>query len=142
MLQRPYDRGNRLRRRAGYLIFALAATMLLGDRASEAAPEKSPMVRLAKLVIDPAHLEPYKSALEEEVTASIRLEPGVLTLYAVFERNRPTHLTILEIYADRAAYEQHIKSPHFLKYKAGTEHMVKSLELIDTIPLLPDMKIK
>jgi quinol monooxygenase YgiN len=128
--------------RTTYLIFALVATWLLGGCTSEAAPEKPPMVRLAKLVIDPAHLESYKSALEEEITASMRLEPGVLTLYAMFEKDRPTHLTILEIYADRAAYEQHIKSPHFLKYKAGTEHMVKSLELVDTVPLLPDMKIK
>jgi quinol monooxygenase YgiN len=93
-------------------------------------------------LIDVAHLESYKSALKEEVTASVRLEPGVLTLYAVFEKDRPTHVTILEIYADRAAYEQHIKSSHFLKYKTGTEQMVKSLDLIDAIPLVPEMKIK
>lgn len=128
--------------RAVYLMFGLVAIVLLGGCMSEAAPKESPMVRLSKLVIDPAHLESYKSALEEEVTASVRLEPGVLTLYAVFEKNRPTHLTILEIYADRAAYEQHIQSSQFLKYKTSTEHMVKSLELIDTIPLVPGMKIK
>jgi 4-carboxymuconolactone decarboxylase len=93
-------------------------------------------------VIDPSQLEAYKAALKEEVSASVRLEPGVLTLYAVSEKDRPTHFTILEIYADRAAYERHIKSPHFLKYKTGTERMVQSLELIDTIPLVPDMKIK
>jgi 4-carboxymuconolactone decarboxylase len=128
--------------RAVYLMFWLAAIVLLVGCSSEAAPETSPMVRLAKLVIDPAHLESYKSALEEEVTASVRLETGVLTLYAVFEKNRPTHLTILEIYADRGAYEQHIKSPHFLKYKTSTAHMIRSLELIDTNPLVPNMKIK
>jgi 4-carboxymuconolactone decarboxylase len=72
----------------------------------------------------------------------VRLESGVLSLYAVSEKDRPTHITILEIYADRAAYEQHIKSPHFLEYKTGTEQMVQSLELIDTVPLVPDMKIK
>ena len=63
-------------------------------------------------------------------------------MYAVFEKERPTHVTILEMYADRAAYEQHIKSAHFLKYKKGTEHMVKSLELIDTVPLVRGMKIE
>lgn len=122
-------------------MFAVAIVLLAGC-SSEAAQEKEPMVRLSKLVIDPSQLETYKSALKEEVTASVRLEPGVLTLYAVSEKDRPTHITILEIYADRAAYEQHIKSPHFLKYKTGTEHMVESLDLIDTIPLVPDMKIK
>jgi len=106
------------------------------------AEEKAQMVRLSKLVVDPSHLEAYRSALREEVSASVRLEPGVLTLYAVAEKDRPTHFTILEIYADRDAYEAHIKSPHFLKYKTGTEPMVRSLELIDTMPLAPEMKIK
>jgi 4-carboxymuconolactone decarboxylase len=118
------------------------AVVLLGGCRSEAAQEAEPMVRLSKLVIDPSELEAYKSALKKEVTASVRLEPGVLTLYAVFEKERPTHVTILEMYTDRAAYEQHVKSPHFLEYKKSTEHMVQSLELIDTVPLVPDMKIK
>jgi 4-carboxymuconolactone decarboxylase len=116
--------------------------VLLSGCSSEAAQDKEPMVRLSKLVIDPSQLEAYTAALKEEVTASVRLEPGVLTLYAVSEKDRPTHITILEIYRNRAAYEQHIKSPHFLKYKTGTQHMVKSLELVDTVPLVPDMKIK
>jgi quinol monooxygenase YgiN len=94
------------------------------------------MVRLSKLVIDPSQLEAYRSALREEISASVRLEPGVL------ETDRPTHFTILEIYAGRVAYEKHIKNPHFLKYKSETERMVQSLELIDTIPLAPEMKIK
>jgi quinol monooxygenase YgiN len=124
-----------------YPILALVIVLLGGCR-GEAAQEQQPMVRLSKLIIDPSELEAYKSALKEEVTASVQREAGVLTLYAVFEKERPTHVTILEIYANRAAYEQHIKSPHFLKYKKGTEHMVKSLELIDTTPLVPGMKIK
>ena len=122
-------------------IFALAIVAVAGC-SSASAQEQGQMVRLSKLVIDASQLEVYRSALREEVSASVRLEPGVLTLYAVAEKERPTHFTILEIYADRDAYEAHIKSPHFLKYKTGTEHMVRSLELIDTIPLVPEMKIK
>ena len=100
------------------------------------------MVRLAKLVIDSAQLESYKAALKEEIETSIRVEPGVLTLYAVTEKNKPTHITILEIYADTAAYKTHVQTPHFIKYKNGTKDMVKSLELIETNPLVPGMKIK
>lgn len=50
--------------------------------------------------------------------------------------------TILEIYADRTAYESHLKTPHFQKYKQGTLEMVKELELVDTTPLIPGLKIK
>ena len=52
------------------------------------------------------------------------------------------HFTILEIYADTAAYKAHIQTPHFLKYKTGTKAIVTSLELVDTVPLVPGMKIK
>lgn len=104
--------------------------------------ERKQMVRLAKLVIDPAHLERYSVLLKEEIEASVKAEPGVLTLYAVAEKDRPNHITILEIYADGEAYKKHIETPHFLKYKNGTKDMVKSLELVDTVPLVPGMKIK
>ncbi len=101
-----------------------------------------PLVRLSKITVDPNRLEEYKEILSREANESMRLEPGVLTLYAVFEKERPNHVTILEIYADRKAYESHLKTPHFQKYKQGTLDMVQSLELIDTIPLNPDMLIK
>jgi quinol monooxygenase YgiN len=100
------------------------------------------MVRLAKLVIDSTNLESYHALLKEEIEASVRLEPGVRTLYAVAEKNNPAHITILEIYADSAAYKSHIQTPHFIKYKTGTKEMVKSLELVEVTPLIPGMKIK
>jgi 4-carboxymuconolactone decarboxylase len=106
------------------------------------AQDNKQMVRLAKLTIDSVHLETYKAFLKEEIEASIKLEAGVLTLYATFEKNKPTHLTILEIYADKNAYERHIQTPHFKKYKVGTNGMVKNLELVETVPLIYDMKIK
>ena len=106
------------------------------------AQDQKQMVRLAKLVIDSAQLESYNVFLKEEIETSVKVEPGVLTLYAVAEKNKPTHITILEIYASNEAYKKHIQTPHFLKYKNGTKDMVTSLELIDATPLIPSMKIK
>jgi quinol monooxygenase YgiN len=108
---------------------------------SATAQEKGQMVRLAKLVIDSAQLESYKGFLKEEIETSLRVESGVLTLYAVSEKEKPTHITILEIYKDVDAYQAHIKTPHFLKYKTGTQNMVKSLELTETVPLVPEVKV-
>ena len=125
------------------LAAACALSALLMTGCSRAGAEADgQMVRLARLVIDATQLAEYNAALKEEIEASVKLEPGVLTLYAVSEKDQPTHITILEIYADRAAYEKHIKTPHFLKYKEGTAQMVKSLELVESVPLVPSMKIK
>jgi quinol monooxygenase YgiN len=95
------------------------------------------LVRLAHLAIDPLQLAAYRAALSEGIEAALRLEPGVLTLFAVSAQADPTRFTLLEIYADQAAYEAHLRSPHFLHYKALTQDMVRSLELVDTVPLLP-----
>jgi quinol monooxygenase YgiN len=116
---------------------ALAAVSWHAKPAS--APQK---VRLSRIVVDSTQLVRYKALLKEEIEASMQKEPGVLTLYAVFEKKRPNHLTILEMYATEAAYQLHIKTPHFLKYKQGTLAMVQELELLDTDPLIPELKIK
>ena len=99
-------------------------------------------MRLSKITVDTAQLDAYNAFLKEEIEASMRLEPGVLTLYATAEKDAPHEVTILEIYADSAAYESHLKTPHFQKYKQGTLAMVKDLELIDVAPLIPGLKIK
>lgn len=107
----------------------------------QSAPDGK-MVRLSKITVDPVRLEEYNALLKEEIEASMRLEPGVLALYAVAEKEHPNRITILEIYADETAYKSHIGTPHFQKYKQGTLDMVQSLELIDAVPLIPGMKIK
>ena len=106
------------------------------------AQENEQKVRLAKLVIDSAQLDSYLTFLKEGIETAMRDEPGVLTLYAVSEKEKPTHITILEIYADEDAYQSHLLTPHFLKYKNGTMEMVKSLELVESVPIIPGMKIK
>lgn len=123
-----------------FILFIFMITFFSCENA--AAQEKKQIVRLAKLVIDSAQLKSYTALLKEGIETAVKVEPGVLTLYAVAEKNNPNHITILEIYADVDAYKAHVQTPHFLKYKTATKDMVKSLELVDTDPLIPGMKIK
>ena len=116
--------------------------LILSLNSSLMAQKKNQMVRLAKINVDPARLDQYNAALQDQMKTAIRVEPGVLTYYAVADKADPSSITILEIYADSAAYKAHIQTPHFLKYKNGTQKMVRSLELVETDPLIPDMKIK
>jgi quinol monooxygenase YgiN len=104
------------------------------------AQSKSQYIRIATLVIDSVQLEGYKAALKEHAEAAISKEPGVLTLYAVYDKDRPTHVTVFEIYASKEAYNSHIQSPHFLKYKDTVKDMVKSLVLTDVVPIALETK--
>jgi quinol monooxygenase YgiN len=94
------------------------------------------VVRIAELEIDPGQLAAYTAFLTEEIATSIDREPGVLMLHAVALKHTPHHIRLLEVYASQAAYEAHIQTPHFLKYKSGTATMVTSLRLIEVDPIL------
>ena len=95
------------------------------------AQEKTQMVRFAKLKIDPSQLEKYNTALKEQMNTAIHVEPDVLSYTALAEKSDPSKITILEIYANTAAYQSHIETSHFKKYKETVKNMVQSLELID-----------
>lgn len=99
------------------------------------------IVRLSKIEVYPQHLNEYMKFAGEVGEISLCTEPGVLTMYAVQDKENPTLVTILETYATKEAYEKHIASKHFQKYKQGTLHMVKSLQLCDQTPLNPANKI-
>ena len=99
------------------------------------------IVRLSKIEVYPQYLDEYIRYAAEIGEISLRNEPGVLTMYALSEKENPCMVTILETYASHEAYEKHIASEHFQKYKQGTLHMVKSFVLSDQTPLNPANKI-
>ena len=104
--------------------------------------EKQPMaadgiVRLSKIQVYPEYLHDYIEYAIEVGETSLRTEPGVLTMYAMQDVADSCNITILESYSSQEAYVKHIESEHFQKYKKGTLHMVKSLELCDQKPLNP-----
>ena len=121
---------------------ALTLCLLCGCRRAPDKQMQGQLVRLAELEIDPAQLENYQAALREEIETSIRVEPGVLTLYAVAEKDNPSHIRIFEMYADAEAYKAHLETPHFKKYKTTTQQMVKSLKLVETVPVMLGAKAK
>jgi len=106
------------------------------------AQDTKQVVRIAKLEIDSSQLDQYKVMLKQHAETAVRVEPGVLTLYAVYEKDHPTNVTVFEVYADRAAYEAHLQTAHFKKYKIGTQNMVKHLELIEVSPIALESKGK
>ena len=107
----------------------------MGSRATPGG-DRDVIVRLAELEIDPAQLDSYKALLAEEIEASVRTEQGVLMLHAVSAKGSPERIHIFEVYADQKAYEAHLISPHFIKYKTSTSGMVRSLRLIETDPIM------
>ena len=95
------------------------------------AQTKDMIIRISEIEIDSTYLKDYNAILQEESRASVQLEAGVIAIYPLYQKENPTQIRILEIYANRKAYEAHLKTPHFQMYKTTTLKMVKSLKLVD-----------
>jgi quinol monooxygenase YgiN len=93
------------------------------------------VIRIADLEIDPARLDAYKAAVTEGMDDAVRLEPGVIALYAVALKDNPNKIRFVEIYASEAAYLTHRETPHFQKYFETTKSMIVSRELLEGTPV-------
>ena len=122
------------------LTIALIMVLLTIDKTKATAQQDQRKVRIANILIDSAYLDEYKAALAEHAKEAVRVEPGVLALQAVYDKAHPTKVTVFEVYANEEAYQFHLSTPHFLKYKNGTLKMVKSLELVEVAPIALEIK--
>jgi quinol monooxygenase YgiN len=111
-----------------YIIIVL---LMLLPNIHVSAQEKEMIIRLSEIEVDSNYLAEYNEILKTEAEASLRLEPGVISIFPMYRKDTPGQVRILEIYANKEAYEAHLKTPHFLIYKTTTLKMVKSLKLID-----------
>jgi quinol monooxygenase YgiN len=112
-----------------FALLSIAAMNVLAQR-------KKPLVRIAHVEVDPKQLQVYLELLKEEISTAVKIEPGVISISAVADKAALNRVTLLEVYSDKAAYLLHCETPHFKKYKTQTADMVRSLQLIDTEPIL------
>jgi len=95
------------------------------------------LIRMSEIEVYPEFSKEYNMILTEEADASMKLEPGVIAIFPMYEKEKPNQIRILEMYATWEAYQSHLKTPHFIKYKTSTLKMIKSLKLIDMDVLDP-----
>ncbi len=111
---------------------------LTGEKTSAEPAATNMIVRIAEIEVYPQYLQEYLAFANEVDRLSVEREPGVVCLYPMQSADDSTQIRILEIYASDEAYQSHLKTDHFLKYKQGTLHMVKSLKLPTMRPLDPE----
>jgi len=124
------------------LFFGVAFLASVACKEGAASDMQERYVQIAEIEIDPMQLEAYKAALREHIESAIRAEPGILSLEAVAEKANPTHIHVFEVYTDAAAYKAHLEASHFKTYKAVTEKMVRSLKLIEVLPVALETKTR
>ena len=109
-----------------------------GEKPTAAIAAANMIVRIAEIEVYPQYLEEYLAFANEVDRLSVERESGVICLYPMQSAEDSCQIRILEIYASEKAYQSHLKTEHFQKYKQGTLHMVKDLKLPTMKPLDPE----
>lgn len=76
----------------------------------------------------------FRHIVLPEMAQSIKLEEGVLAMYAAIDKANPNRWYFYEIYASEDAYQAHRMTPHFKKYIEQTAEMATYKEAIAIKP--------
>lgn len=120
------------------LLLFLLLTALTSMAQEKVMPDSTMIVRISEIEVYPEYLAEYLEYAHNVGATSVKEEPGVICIYPMQQLSDDCQIRILEIYASQEAYQHHIKTEHFLTYKQGTLHMVKSLDLVDMRQMAPE----
>lgn len=119
------------------LVISTAINAIASAKEPMQDPNGEMIVRISEIEVYPEYLAEYLEFAKEVAEESVKNEKDVVSIYPMSVIKNNAKIKILEIYRTREAYKKHIESPHFKKYKESTLHMVKSLELVDTLQICP-----
>lgn len=104
----------------------------LGDK--KVQPTAQMRTKLVKVEVNPQDNQQFAQIITAEMAQSLKVEDGVIAMYAATEQAQPNKWLFFEIYASDAAYEDHRKTPHFNDYLKQTEKMVVDKQMLEIEP--------
>ncbi|MEM9320147.1 MAG: putative quinol monooxygenase [Pseudomonadota bacterium] len=83
-------------------------------------------VVIVRLRIRPEHLSVFMPLVKTNACISLNQEPGCQQFDVLSDGDRRGEILLYEVYADRASFDLHLASEHFLLFDAASAHMVAS----------------
>ena len=88
--------------------------------------------------IRPEHVEAFMEASVGDAEGSTRDEPGCFRFDMHQDAATPARFYLYEVYRDEAAFEAHLETPHFIRWRdAVTPFFDGEIEKIDMKTLFP-----
>lgn len=86
---------------------------------------------LLKTQLKPGSLDAFMEAMRINAAASVRDEPGCLVFDVLRDRSDPDRVWLYEVYTDKAAFEAHMQTPHFLASRPLVEPLILRQDCIE-----------
>ena len=99
-------------------ILALIAAMIAHNR------HTAPIFNLFEFGIQNGQTAAYDQFGENNIRTSLTKETGTLAMYSVKQKTNPQIAYMIEIYADDAAYQAHIQSPQYQKFREAAPQIL------------------
>jgi len=79
--------------------------------------------------LKPGTSDRFRQLIDENARASVRDEAGCRQFDVVVPEGQADRIVLYEIYDDRAAFDAHMKTPHFASFDAASRDLVASKEV-------------
>ena len=88
-------------------------------------------VIIAPIQIKEGHKEAFMAEMIADARGSVADEPGCLRFDVIQDPDEENRIWLYEIYKDEDAFQTHLQTPHFIKWKATVP------DWIDSPPVVP-----
>jgi quinol monooxygenase YgiN len=85
-----------------------------------------PFVIIAEFEVKPDELEQFLELARTDASQSVAREPGCQQFDVVLDREQPNRVVLYEVYANEAAFDAHLGTPHLAAFRAGIESLIVS----------------
>lgn len=86
-------------------------------------------VVLVEFTLNPQHTQDFRPVMRANARASLEREPGCQRFDVCFDPKDATRVLLYELYTDRAAFDGHLTSQHFLEFDGLTKDWVSEKEV-------------
>ncbi len=87
-------------------------------------------VILVDFLLKPGRKAEFRHAIDANARSSCKTERGCRRFDVVEPRDEPDRIVLYEIYDDRAAFEEHLKTPHLAAFEAASKDLVTKKTVI------------
>lgn len=85
---------------------------------------KDPFVIVVEFRIHKGQMAAFRRLMDANARASCRNEPGCRRFDVLSSPKDPDRILLYEIYDDRAAFDAHVKTPHYAVFAAESASLV------------------
>ena len=79
------------------------------------------LVLAVKFELKPEYREEFLEASLDDARGANHDEPGCLRFDVIQDEKDPNRVFFYEAYTDQAAFDAHVKAPHFLRWKTAVQ---------------------